>query len=236
METVRERARRELVSLIKDAARRQLAEVGAAALSLRAVARERGLASSALYRYFPSRDALLTALIVDGYDALGEAAEGAYRTARRTRPGARWLQVCRACRRWALEHPHEFALLYGSPVPGYAAPEATTGPAGRVAAVMAQVLRDAHDTDDLQPPRQQIPHVPLVTPEVVNFAGLTPDPAYADLVERSLVLWVMLMGSLSFELFGHLEHVVTDRSAWFDASMAVAAEGVGLRVPMGTRR
>ena len=236
MDANRERIRRELISLITDAARRQLAEVGPSTLSLRAVARELGLASSALYRYFPSRDALLTALIVDGYDALGEAAEGASCTARRTRPGARWLQVCRACRRWALAHPHEFALLYGSPVPGYAAPETTTGPAGRVIAVMAQVLRDAHGTDDLRPPRQQIPHLPLVTPEVIGFAGLAQDPAYTDLVERSLVLWVVLMGSLSFELFGHLENVVTDRAAWFDASMAVAAEGVGLRVPMGARR
>ena len=75
--TARERVRAELTAEITEAARRQLAEVGAAALSLRAVARELGMASSALYRYFPSRDDLLTRLIIDGYDALGEAAEKA---------------------------------------------------------------------------------------------------------------------------------------------------------------
>src|SRR3954471_4349899 len=75
--TARERVRAELTAEITDAARRQLAEVGAAALSLRAVARELGMASSALYRYFPSRNDLLTRLIIDGYDALGEAAEKA---------------------------------------------------------------------------------------------------------------------------------------------------------------
>src|SRR5947208_16263265 len=75
--TARERARGELTREIKDEARRQLADVGANGLSLRAVARELGMVSSALYRYFPSRDHLLTALIVDAYNAVGEAAETA---------------------------------------------------------------------------------------------------------------------------------------------------------------
>src|SRR6202046_3771698 len=75
--TARERARAELTREIKQEARRQLAASGAQGLSLRAVARELGMVSSALYRYFPSRDELLTALIIDAYDALGEAAEAA---------------------------------------------------------------------------------------------------------------------------------------------------------------
>src|SRR6476620_9457729 len=75
MPTARERVRAELTAEITDAARRQLAEVGAAALSLRAVARDVGMASSAVYRYFPSRDELLTALIVEAYDELGDAVE-----------------------------------------------------------------------------------------------------------------------------------------------------------------
>lgn len=56
------------------------------------------------------------------------------------------------------------------------------------------------------------------------------------MIERSLVLWVVLMGALSFELFGHLEGVVSHRGAWFDAAMAVAAEGVGLPVPLPAAR
>ena len=77
----RERARSEVVSAIKATASQHLAASGASALSLRAVARDLGLVSSALYRYFPSRDALLTALIVDAYDAVGAAAEQADATA-----------------------------------------------------------------------------------------------------------------------------------------------------------
>ena len=118
--TARARARAELTDEIKREARRQLAEHGAD-LSLRAVARELGMASSAVYRYFPSRDDLLTALIVDAYDALGETAEQALA---RAEGGVteRWLALSTSIRAWAVEHPHDYALLYGSPVPGYRAP------------------------------------------------------------------------------------------------------------------
>ena len=126
---VRARVRAELTREIAEVARRHLASDGAAALSLRAVARELGMASSAVYRYFPSRDDLLTALIIDAYDALGEAAEKADAERPRADLLGRWQAACAAVRAWALDHPHEYALVYGSPVPGYAAPEATIGPA-----------------------------------------------------------------------------------------------------------
>src|SRR6516164_11651854 len=142
-QTARERARAELTREIKQEARRQLAAHGAEGLSLRAVARELGMVSSALYRYFPSRDELLTALIIDAYDALGDAAEAADAG----RPAAdirgRWAATCHAVRNWALAHPHEYALIYGSPVPGYQAPQATVAPAARVARVAGGMVADA---------------------------------------------------------------------------------------------
>src|SRR4051794_6805096 len=140
--TARDRARAELTEEIKAVARRHLAEHGSAALSLRAVAREVGMVSSAVYRYFPSRDDLLTALIIDAYDALGECAETAARSARERDAAARWLRVCESVREWALAHAHEYALIYGSPVPGYAAPEATIAPASRVAVVLLEVIAE----------------------------------------------------------------------------------------------
>src|SRR5437764_3417525 len=121
--TARDRARAELTEEIKAVARRHLAEQGSAALSLRAVAREVGMVSSAVYRYFPSRDDLLTALIIDAYDAVGERAEDAERESRGRTFRERCLRLCEAVRAWALTHAHEYALIFGSPVPGYAAPE-----------------------------------------------------------------------------------------------------------------
>jgi len=136
--TARERARAELTREIKEEARRQLATDGANGLSLRAVSRELGMVSSALYRYYPSRDDLLTALIIDAYNALGEAAEQAIAGTGTGR--IRWVAACHAIRTWAVAHPHEYALIYGSPVPGYRAPEATIAPAARVPLAFAGVL------------------------------------------------------------------------------------------------
>src|SRR5262252_9106984 len=123
-QTARARARAELTREIKEEARRQLAEVGGNGLSLRAVARALGMVSSALYRYFPSRDDLLTALIIDAYDSLGAAAERAV-AGSGAEPGAsaraQWRACCTAVRDWAIANPHEYALIYGSPVPGYQA-------------------------------------------------------------------------------------------------------------------
>src|SRR5262245_38214115 len=131
-----------MVDEIKAVARRHLAAEGAN-LSLRAVARDLGMVSSAVYRYFPSRDDLLTALIIDAYQAVGEVAERADAGCDRADLTGRWLAVSGAIRSWALANPHEYALIYGSPVPGYAAPPDTVPPATRAVAVLAGLLRDA---------------------------------------------------------------------------------------------
>lgn len=119
--TARARVRDELTREIKEVPRRQLAARGMAELSLRAVARETGMGSSTVYRYFPSRDRLLTALIVDAYDAVGAMAEQAESAVRRADVSGRWMSVVRAVREWAVAHPQEYALIFGSPVPGYRA-------------------------------------------------------------------------------------------------------------------
>src|ERR1041385_8262239 len=88
--TARERARAQITLEIKEEARRQRAAEGAQQLSLRAVARALGMVSSALYRYFPSRDDLLTALIIDAYDSVGQTAEAAHATVADTGALRRW--------------------------------------------------------------------------------------------------------------------------------------------------
>ncbi|SET83004.1 TetR/AcrR family transcriptional regulator [Geodermatophilus poikilotrophus] len=224
--TVRQRVRAELTAEITAAARRQLAEVGAAGLSLRAVAREMGMASSAVYRYFPSRDDLLTRLITDGYDALGAAAEDADDPA--AAPRERWLAVCRSVRSWALAHPHEYALLYGSPVPGYAAPRDTVPAAARVGVVLGRVLGDAARGGVL-PTAAGVDRDPeLVSDETAAVLG-GDHPALDDAVRlRALLAWSSLHGTIGFELFGHLVGSVADTDRYFDLAMAELAGLVGL--------
>lgn len=140
---IRERLRAELTAEIITTARRHLAERGVAELSLRGVAREVGIAPSAVYRYFPDRDALLTELIVQAYTRLGEAAQQAEAGVAREDHLGRWIAVFHAVRHWALDHPHEYSLIYGSPVPGYQAPQDTVRPASRVALLLAVIAFDA---------------------------------------------------------------------------------------------
>jgi AcrR family transcriptional regulator len=222
--TARERARAELTAEITDLARAQLATVGAAGLSLRAVARELGMASSAMYRYFPSRDDLLTRLIIDGYDALGTAAEEADDPS--AGPLDRWLTVCRAVRGWALAHPHEYALLYGSPVPGYSAPRDTVPAAARVGLVLGRVLGDAAHAGAL--PEASGRSTGTVSADLTEALG-GEHPALDDRVRsRALLAWSGLFGAVSFELFGHFVGSVTDADAFFDDAMRDLAGLIGL--------
>ncbi|MGW4911783.1 TetR/AcrR family transcriptional regulator [Streptomyces sp. NPDC004270] len=225
----RARARMEVTAAIKDEARRQLAAEGAAKLSLRAVARELGMVSSALYRYFPSRDDLLTALIIDAYDSLGEAAEAAHATALAAGavPARRWVTVCEAVRGWALAHPHEYALIYGSPVPGYAAPDTTIQPAARVALVLIGILLDAFEQRGLARtpvPAELAPEARRMADELMP--GLPPEVAVA-----MAAAWAQLFGLVGFELFGQFKGVVEDRDRFFRHAAAQLAHAVGLVFP-----
>ena len=198
--------------------------MGAAALSLRAVAREVGMVSSAVYRYFPSRDELLTRLIIDGYDDLGAAAEAADLPS--AAPAERWLAVCRAVRAWALSHPHEYALLYGSPVPGYQAPKDTVPAASRVGVVLGRILGEAARSGAM-PEGTGERDPSLVSDDAVEVLG-GEHPALDDAVRvRALMAWSALYGTISFELFGHFVGSVEDGDRYFDRAMSELAHLIG---------
>ncbi len=221
--TARDRARIELTEEIKRVARRHLAEQGSAALSLRAVAREVGMVSSAVYRYFPSRDDLLTVLIIDAYDAVGERAEAAEHDTRGRGIAARWLSVCEAVRAWALEHAHEYSLIYGSPVPGYAAPESTIVPASRVPAVLLRLLVDGVANGEIE--TGETPPMSRTTRS--DLAQLRRDvaPGVPDAVlSRGLGVWAQVLGSITLEMFGHLHNVIHDYDAFFTLQMRRACD------------
>ncbi|MEO3762456.1 TetR/AcrR family transcriptional regulator [Streptomyces sp. B8F3] len=224
----RERARTEIAESIKAEARRQLADAGAARLSLRAVARELGMVSSALYRYYPCRDDLLTALIIDAYDAVGGETERALAAAPGADPVARWTAACHAVRRWGLAHPHEYALLYGSPVPGYAAPETTNDPASRVARALIAVAEDAADAGLLDPGTVESADVLRDAEQLVRRLGVRLHPAA---MARLVAAWSQLFGLVGFEVFGQFHEVVHAREEFFDRAAADLGRGIGLRTP-----
>ena len=221
--SLRARVRSEMSQEIKEVARRRVAAEGAN-LSLRGVARDMGIVASALYRYFPSRDALLTALIIDAYEALGAAATEAESAVPRDDLRGRWLAVCHAARRWALAHPAEYGLLYGSPVPGYAAPHETVALAARVVLLLVDVVIDG---------LQQLEPVPSSMPEPVRadlrrvidqYPGDLPE----ERLDRVFAGWTHLFGLISFEVFGRLNDTIQARLEYFDHQMALMADLAGI--------
>jgi AcrR family transcriptional regulator len=236
LRAARERSRAEITREILDAARRHLATDGASGLSLRAIARELGTSSSAVYRYVASRDELLTMLIVAAYDALGTAAETLEAAVARDDLAGRWAAACHAVRGWALANPNEYALIYGTPVPGYVAPAATIAPAARVSSVLLGILHDAAvgrlapapAEDDVPPGDREAlaPARSIVGPEVPGA-----------LLHWGLMAWAALFGTVSFELFGQLHGIIGeqpgDREAYFAESVRRWAAQLGI-APAGT--
>ncbi|MHA6626803.1 TetR/AcrR family transcriptional regulator [Pseudonocardia sichuanensis] len=223
--------RAELVDEIKAAARRRLALDGPG-LTLRAVARDLEIVPSALYRYFDGRDALLTALITDAYDELGADAEAAERAVDRSDPRARWMALCHAVRRWALDHPAEYALLYGTPAPGYSAPADTVPPSSRVVVALVRVLVDAAAAGVLRPVRTRAVDLALradLDRIVAQGAGAVPDPRPADdVLLAGLAAWTQLFGLVGFEAFGRLSDMFDDPGGHFDHQMHTMADLAGL--------
>ena len=135
--------------------------------------------------------------------------------------------VGRAARAWAIANPHEYALLYGSPVPGYSAPQDTIGPASRPVVVAMAILRDGVARGSVAAPADRLPRA--VRADVERVAAIPGfDGVPATLVARGLSSWALLFGSISFELFGRLTNAVTDYDAYFEHQLRVMARHLGL--------
>lgn len=225
--SIRARIRAELYEEIKAHARRRLATDGAN-LSLRAVARDVGMVPSGLYRYFASRDELLTALIVDAYNALGDAVDAADADVTdRADLRGRWLAICHAVRRWALANPAEYALIFGSPVPGYAAPQDTIPAATRTPLTLVRILADGSASGALPPP--DAGDLPGDVRD--DLARLRDEffPGVSEvLLARGTVGWIHLFGAVSFEVFGQLSNLFEAREAYFDHQMRLMADLIGM--------
>ncbi len=207
---IRARNRAKLEAQLRDVGRRHLAEHGAAALSLRAVARDMGRTPSSLYRYVRDRDDLLTVLIIEAYDDLGDALDAAVAG---QEPGRSAFEAfAHALRAWALVHPSEYALLYGSPVPGYHAPADATARAGnRPILTLARIVAGLAVVPDIpgtSPARRRraVDALRAATREdgVVEL-GLTP-----EVLTRTIAAWNLLLGAITSELFEQLGPI-TDR-------------------------
>ncbi len=214
----REQRREDTASEIKEVARRQMAAHGTATLSLRAIAQEMKMTAPAIYRYFESRDALITTLIVDAFNALAEALEIARDTHPNTDPIERLAAVMMAYREWAVTHPSDFMLIYGNPIPGYEAPREVTVPAVvRGFVVTIGLLQEVMQTHTLRSP-----YTPIPEQLRAHFEMMVADGGYPITEEAfylGTMMWTQFHGIIMLELFNHIQANVGDVTLYYRTQM-----------------
>ncbi|MFJ6572009.1 TetR/AcrR family transcriptional regulator [Streptomyces sp. NPDC091292] len=203
--TPRERYRAQVRTEIKERAWEQIAAAGASALSLNAIAKQMGMSGPALYRYFGSRDDLITALIRDAYRSLADAVRAAAGS------GADLPALAHTLRGWALADPQRYFLVYGTPVPGYHAPDDITAIASEIMAAMLDTFVDL--------PAHGGPETPFEAHLGDHRAWAADHPAPNAVLHRALSFWTRLHGVLSLELAGHFTGMTFDPALLFDAEL-----------------
>jgi len=194
-----------LQDAIKETAWNQIAEFGAAALSLRAIARELKITAPAIYNYFPDRDALVTALIIDAYASFGDYQLAARDSFPREQMRARFDAIGIAYRQWAIEFPQRYQLIFGTPIPGYDAPKMEVMPTGaRSLSALVSVVDDLRVANLLN---VRVENFPTVQPEFQqHFEAWKTYAGNYDIFSLSLsmLIWSRVHGLVSLELAGNI--------------------------------
>jgi len=223
---MREATREEIMTV----ARQQMVDHGAAALSLRSIARQMGLTAPALYRYFPSRDDLVTALIVAAYHSLADAMEAA----RDARPVEDYAGCVRAMiltyRDWALAHPQDYALIFGTPIPGYHAPAEITMPAAkRSMDAMVDALMAAKRAGRLDPVPVYSRSAAGLQAQLKGWKDNYDYTASTQVMRLALVGWSRLHGLVMLELFNQVQPFFGDMAELYRAEADAILKHIGLR-------
>lgn len=227
--TRRERLRTETTADIKAAAWIELQASGLQDLSLRSVARRLGMAPSALYRYFENRDVLVTAMLIDAYSAFGAVLEKCYERAKAT-PRARahgvYLEVAKEYRRWALDHPVEYKLIYGTTIPGYTGTEQTTQASMRATDVLLSIMSDLLAEDGLDTKAWKANLTPDLRRRFRGWTEKMPTPLPAESLLAALSCYATLHGAINVEMYSHLPPMLEGSEDLFVAIINRSLDGL----------
>jgi AcrR family transcriptional regulator len=228
-----ERLRDATINEIKTIARRQMAEQGEAALSLGAIARAMGMTTPALYRYFENRDALVTELIIDAYGSLATALEQADAAAPGADYAARFRATASAYREWAIMHPHDYALIYGTPIPGYHAPRERTVPvAARILLTFGLLLKAAWEAGHLQIPAAYTAMSPALRETAAELMRDVSRDIYApEVLLTTLTVRGLLHGLVWAELYGHFPPGIAESGELYELEASAICARLGLAEP-----
>ena len=214
-----------LEEAIKETAWRQIAENGASAMSLRAIARELGITAPAIYNYFPRRDDLVTELIVEAYLSLAQAQAHALAEIPDGDHVARLAALGHAYRQWALSHPERYNLIFGTPIPGYHAPMDVTRPAAAQSMkILIQTLDAAYQDGKLAVTKLPEPLLQMMQPWIDKFEYT----GHPSVIYFALAIWGEIHGLVSLELFGHFD--VDSGKGATDALFAAEIDAIAARI------
>jgi AcrR family transcriptional regulator len=211
-------------------ARQQMHEFGTAGLGMRNIAREINIVPSALYRYYRDHDEVITALILEAFTSLAESLEAASSSVAQDDYGGRLLAVLLAYRVWALQHPTDFQLLYGNPIPGYQAPTQLTRRAARRGfRVVVQIIDGAMTAGAIQPPAeyQQLPDA-----VIANFKDVATQEDYQGspvVICLATVGWARTHGFVILELLGNIQPLVGDAAAFYQVEIRALLRQLGFK-------
>ena len=210
----REARRPDLQNAIKETAWKQISELGASALGLRAIARELHITAPSIYNYFPSRDDLVTALIVDAYNSLADAQENALARIPLNNHAERISGLGLAYREWAATYPQRYLLIFGTPIPKYHAPDDMTLPAATRALVpLISVLQAAHEADCLR-----VERLAALTPQLNSMLSEWHKFEKRSDIEAlylALVIWSRVHGLVMLEIGNHIPPFINDPAEVF---------------------
>jgi AcrR family transcriptional regulator len=211
--TLRERYRTQVRAEVKQAALAQLAQAGPGGVSISAIGKQLGISGPGLYRYFASRDQLLTELVIDAYHDLADALAATSHAPGQDAPD-RLRKLARAYRSWALAQPHRYRLLYGPPLPGYDAHAQRLVDASQAAMnQLLSILAEMGDRPAALPPQ------PLASQLSAWAIPLDPgvDPATAL---RAVLIWSRLHGIVSLEIAGNFASMGIDAGQLFEIQLS----------------
>lgn len=216
---------------IKQAARQLMAEEGTNGLSIRGIAKVLDLTPPAIYHYFASLDDLTTALIAESFNALADTLEEASGRSVAPTAGGKLFDVLMAYRQWAVDHPIDFQLIYGNPIPGYVAPADVTVPAVvRTFVATVSLIEEAFQTGELKSvePYNQIPEV--VEARLLELITENNYPIATLSFYLALVLWTQVHGIIYLEIYNHIQFNVGSVDAFFEAQIRSMLAAMGLRL------
>lgn len=226
----REAKRAAVIDEIKRTARTLMSEKGTTGLSIRAIARQMGLTSAALYYYFDSLNDLLIALIVDAYTDMGQTLQSVVQQPEAVTYRQQVLALANAYRDWAMAHPVDFQLIYGNPIPGFEpSPHVTEPPARRSFALLASLIAGAMDTGQMDVPTAytNLPSA-LVQPlnELQQYDGHDLPPVALYLAAS---VWAQMHGRVMLELFNQIQPVIGDAGAFYHHELQIMLQHIGMK-------